>query len=156
MFNCNKKITFVKSKFGLCAYFDDSLFDKDKHQKLIAILKLFELDNLKTECRFIAHKESKLFKKTIVLNNTRTEMVKKNKVCTYEKVIITTIGSDIYEMLENFLQNEEFVEIEFFENDNSIVYLGINDNDGSYIIFNTKRYDKNKIVNDIKSCFDLL
>lgn len=155
-----RKVEFVKTKRGICAYLDDSLFNTASEQiiKIAKVINLFSTNIEKYEGTFfIDVKDRPIINDLHNLNcsfeliYTTKDFFKRDKEDKY-KVIFQ--NEQIEQMIAFFLKNDLTFEGHGYKNDDEIL-LGvlINDHDGSEITFNDKIFAKENYKQLIKNIF---
>ena len=151
---------FTDKKMGVlsvCLW--DGLFKNDsvKREKILEMLKVFDLDNSLININFFVYGDDTFLK---ILENitgnkaeiisSRTEPRSKNE---YSRMFIKSKGFLLNKIVETTLNYDESIGIECVDESGAIsVEISINDNDGSFIKFNTDKYD----VQSIKREFNTL
>ena len=135
----NRKVKFIKSNLGMCIYLDDCLFNNNKEEKLIEVFNLFSVEALTFKC--ICYIEN---------NNFFLDLLEKMLEQPYEiisqkkkdiKIKFNMEGSKINELITLSVNYQILVEASCCANNETVMQLVINDNDGSCIIFSTKKYN---------------
>lgn len=144
-----RKVKFVKTKYGVCACLDKSLF-KNESEQITKILKIMDLfsDNIER------------YEGTIFINVNDISIVDDlcNINCSFELISIikdilnrdkeekykVTFKNDQIGQIINFLfkNNLTFDGNGYKNNDEILLGIVVNDHDGSYITFNDKIFIK--------------
>lgn len=137
MFN-NRKVKFIKSNLGMCIYLDDCLFKNNKNKKIINVLKLFSVEKLNIKCICYVENDNIFLEKLKVILKDSYEVVFKKK---QTKIQFNIQGSKLDELITLSIKHEILIDAICYDNNEIVMQLIVNDNDGSCIIFNTKKYD---------------
>ncbi|NLK12622.1 MAG: hypothetical protein GX312_03425 [Candidatus Phytoplasma sp.] len=148
-----KKAKFYKhtKKNYSCLIFEDHLFDKDDEflAKLLEIVKLFYKSDMTIICNFFddndkfANELFKVFGDKIetLFTFSRTKYYKR-QVCLSE--------TNMNEVLALAIKHEASPEIEASDRQGLALFqIGLNDNDGTFINFNTTTYNLDEIKTKI-------
>lgn len=144
-----RKVKFVKTKCGICACLDNSLFNNESEQiiKIVKMIELFSTNIEKYEGTFFINVNNKSIVNDLhnlncsfELISTIKDLFKRDKEEKY-KVIFE--NEQIEQMIAFLLKNNLTFDGNGYKNDDEFLLgIVINDHDGSYITFNDKIFVK--------------
>lgn len=154
-----RKVKFVKTKCGICACLDNSLFNNESEQiiKIVKMIELFSTNIEKYEGTFFINVNNKSIVNDLhnlncsfELISTIKDLFKRGKEEKY-KVIFE--NEQIEQMIAFLLKNNLTFDGNGYKNDDEFLLgIVINDHDGSYITFNDKIFVKEnykQLINNI-------
>lgn len=154
-----RKVKFVKTKCGICACLDNSLFNNESEQiiKIVKMIELFSTNIEKYEGTFFINVNNKSIVNDLhnlncsfELISTIKDLFKRDKEEKY-KVIFE--NEQIEQMIAFLLKNNLTFDGNGYKNDDEFLLgIVINDHDGSYITFNDKIFVKEnykQLINNI-------
>jgi len=151
-----QEVKFYKSQKNgfMCVCFFDNYLLKNS-DKLFEIINIFSANDLMFKVEFFVDKDKTFLDNTENITGQKSKELFKNKKLFYKREYskVSIELKDILllgKVIELAIISKEMLEVEFVNKSNVIcVGMSVNDNDGTFLNFNTEKYPVQKIKEKI-------